>query len=217
MNNPIAVFDNLRDIYLRYLDSPFDLRYPNLVRERRDLLNRDGYLWRKPLIEAVPAYAVCGTDFRGMAHALLDASWGRHCTEELVEFIGCGAFGSNLQPYEHQRVAFRESVVAGRDVVVTTGTGSGKTECFLLPIIATLVRESIGWGTPAARDPHWNWWGHYTMTNDRRNWEPRIAQRAHENTGTRPAAIRALLLYPLNALVEDQPIALTKMEPPVLS
>ena len=36
MSNPIALFDDLREMYLRYLDSPFDLRYPDLVAERRD-------------------------------------------------------------------------------------------------------------------------------------------------------------------------------------
>jgi hypothetical protein len=70
MNNPIALFDTLRDLYLRYLDSPFDLRYPDLVRERRALLDRDGYLWREPLIEPVPAYPLCGRDFRRVAHDL---------------------------------------------------------------------------------------------------------------------------------------------------
>jgi DEAD/DEAH box helicase domain-containing protein len=58
MNNPIGVFRNLGDVYLRYLDSPFDLRYSCLVRERRAMLGRDGYLWREPLIEPVPAYPV---------------------------------------------------------------------------------------------------------------------------------------------------------------
>ena len=28
-----------------------------------------------------------------------------------------------------------QSLVEGRDVVITTGTGSGKTECFLVPLI----------------------------------------------------------------------------------
>ena len=37
MRNPTALFNNLREMYLRYLDSPFDLRYPDLVRERRSL------------------------------------------------------------------------------------------------------------------------------------------------------------------------------------
>jgi ATP-dependent helicase YprA (DUF1998 family) len=39
------------------------------------------------------------------------------------------------------------------------------------------------------------------MQGSRRRWAPRIPQRAHEN---RTPAIRALILYPLNALVEDQ-------------
>jgi hypothetical protein len=45
MSNPIALFDDLRDMYLRYLDSPFDLRYPELVAERRALLSVDGRLF----------------------------------------------------------------------------------------------------------------------------------------------------------------------------
>jgi hypothetical protein len=39
------------------------------------------------------------------------------------------------------------------------------------------------------------------MHGTQRRWAQRVSQRTHE---TRPAAIRALILYPLNALVEDQ-------------
>ena len=39
-------------------------------------------------------------------------------------------------PYRHQRTAFsRLAAGAGRSTVVATGTGSGKTECFLYPIL----------------------------------------------------------------------------------
>jgi len=213
MNNPLALFRNLRDLYLRYLDSPFDLRYADLVRERRELLNRDGYLWRWPLIEPVPAYPRCGVAFRGVAHELLDDSWGEPFAEQLADLVEPTLFtdprtGELWQPYLHQREVFRQSLVEGRDVVITTGTGSGKTECFLVPLIASLARESATWGAPLARDPHWDWWNHYTMNGTQRRWEPRIPQRAHENPAVRPAAVRALLLYPLNALVEDQLIRL---------
>lgn len=201
MNNPLALFRNLRDLYLRYLDSPFDLRYPDLVRERRALLDRDGYLWREPLIESVPTYPLCGRDFRGMAHDLLDMTWGVPAAEQLADFVGCGAFRPHFQPYEHQRRAFEESVVRKRDVVITTGTGSGKTECFLLPLLASLVAESTAWGVPDPRSPQWDWWDdrHKYFLGHNIRYAQRVAQRAHENQATRPAAIRGLLLYPLNA------------------
>jgi ATP-dependent helicase YprA (DUF1998 family) len=210
MNNPLGLFRNLRDLYLRYLDSPFDLRYPDLLNERRALLDRDGYLWREPLIEPVPAYPLCGQSFRGVAHDLLDAAWGIAAADELADFISCGAFRYDLQPYEHQRRTFEQSVVHGRDVVVTTGTGSGKTECFLLPVLASLIRESATWGIPNVRSPQWDWWNdrHKYFQGQNIRYAQRVAQRAHDNLTARPSAIRALLLYPLNALVEDQLIRL---------
>ena len=56
MSNPTSLFENLKDMYLRYLESPFDLRYDSLVDERRQLLDVDGRIYRLPLIEPVPAY-----------------------------------------------------------------------------------------------------------------------------------------------------------------
>ncbi len=210
MNNPLALFRNLRELYLRYLDSPFDLRYTELVRERRELLDRDGFLWREPLIEPIPAYPVCGRNFRAVAHDTLDGTWGSQPVDEFADFVACGAFRPDLQPYEHQRLAFEQSVACGRDVVVTTGTGSGKTECFVLPVLATLVRESTEWGTPAPRSPQWDWWDdrHKYFQGQNIRYAQRVAQCADEDQATRPAAVRAILLYPLNALVEDQLIRL---------
>src|SRR5207248_10472722 len=72
---------------------------------------------------------------------------------------------------------------------------------FLLPITASLVRESNSWQPPNPRPQQWDWWNHWTIRGSRRSFAPRIPQRAHE---TRLAAVRALILYPLNALVEDQ-------------
>ncbi len=204
MSNPLAIFESLRDTYLRYLDSPFDLRYPDLVAERRQLLDADGRLYRYPLIEPVPAYQTCGQTFQQVAQSLLGASWAPGALADLVGFVSQGLFPPSRELYAHQREVFQESVVQGRDVVVTTGTGSGKTECFLLPIAAALIRESSAWGAPGPRPAQWDWWNHWTMQGSRRRWAPRIPQRAHEDPAVRPAAVRALILYPLNALVEDQ-------------
>src|ERR1700683_3864678 len=207
MSNPIAIFEELRDTYFKYLDSPFDLRYPDLVSERRALLDMDGRLYRRPLIEPVPAYQFCGQTFVQAALALLASSWPQATVADLCAFVSNGLFPATLpngQPrelYSHQREVIEESVVHGHDVVVTTGTGSGKTECFLLPVAAALVRESVSWPAAGPRPAQWDWWNHWTMRGKNRAWAPRIPQRAHE---TRMAGVRALILYPLNALVEDQ-------------
>jgi DEAD/DEAH box helicase domain-containing protein len=203
MNNPLAIFESLRDTYLRYLDSPFDLRYHDLVEERRQLLDTDGRLYRYPLIEPVPAYQLCGQTFPQIAQSVLSSSWSQNDIGDLAEFVSQGLFPPTWQLYTHQRNVFAESVIHGHDVVVTTGTGSGKTECFLLPIAAALVRESTSWGAPGPQPVQWDWWNHSTPQGNRRKWAPRVAQRGHEST-SRPSAVRALILYPLNALVEDQ-------------
>ena len=83
MSNPIAIFENLRDTYFRYLDSPFDLRYPDLVAERRRLLDVDGRLYRHPLIEPVPAYQLCGQTFSQAAQALFGPTWPQPIVADL--------------------------------------------------------------------------------------------------------------------------------------
>jgi DEAD/DEAH box helicase domain-containing protein len=199
--NPIRLFENLRDLYLRYLDSPFDLRYEDVTRERRNLLDQDGRIYRHPLIEPVPAYRTSGESFRQAAKAILGGRWQASEVADVAAFVEQGLFPSSLRLYEHQRDAFEEVVVNRRDIVVTTGTGSGKTECFLLPVVASILKESASWAAPAQRPVQWDWWNHFTMQGGSRRWAGRVGQRSHER---RPAAVRALLLYPLNALVEDQ-------------
>lgn len=76
-------------------------------------------------------------------------------------------FDASLHPYRHQMAAWRAlRREPPRSVLVTSGTGSGKTECFLVPILNELVRQ--------------------------RQSEGRL-------TG-----VRALFLYPLNALINNQ-------------
>lgn len=203
MSNPVRFFENLRDMYLRYLDSPFDLRYQDLTAERRQLLDQDGRIYRRPLIEPIPAYRTSGQSFSQAAQALLSGNWQPGEIADAAGFISQGLFPPNLALHQHQFDVFRETVVNRTDTVVTTGTGSGKTECFLLPVIASLVRESRTWSAPGPRPAQWDWFNpnYFTMQGTQRRWAPRVSQRTHE---TRPAAIRALILYPLNALVEDQ-------------
>ena len=100
-------------------------------------------------------------------------------TEEANKLVG-GLWKRTDPPYRHQYDSWKtlkETIkVSGRDlvksIVVTTGTGSGKTECFMLPLVANLKEK----------------WG---------------------NNPTH--GIKAIFLYPLNALMEDQKIRLQKL------
>ena len=58
--DPFDVFDEIRGTYLRYLNSPFKMRYPSLMRERSRLMDRDGALYRDPRFEVIKAYKDSG-------------------------------------------------------------------------------------------------------------------------------------------------------------
>lgn len=188
LDNPFHVFDEIRHAFLRYLDSPFRLRYDALLEERRSLLDVDRQLYRLPLIEPVAPYELSGVTLAGACRQIGVAA-------EVAEFLSPGLFPAARELYRHQLNAWELSR-QGRAVVVTTGTGSGKTEAYLIPIFASLIEESArGWGHLRPGAANRLWW--------RQARQPRLPQRAHEPP-ERAAAVRALLLYPLNALIEDQ-------------
>lgn len=190
--NPLSVHDDLRDAYLRYFDTAFWLRDPRLMAERRALLEDSSLLFTDPLIEPVLPYDATKPLGAACEEAGISPRTG--------DVVGQALFGAFTPPGEpvmlraHQAEAvtrtFQPGTAAGRNVIVTSGTGSGKTESFLLPVLLRLVEESASWAPqPGPR----RWWD-----SPGGIWEP---SRGGE---TRPAAIRALVLYPTNALVEDQ-------------
>lgn len=193
MDDPVAIFDSLRSAYFRYLDSPFRLRYSALMKERRLLLDRDGQLYREPLYEPMAPYRSSGLDAVAAASALgAHPSVGEFLSQKLLE---PDPRGRPRQLYAHQMEAWRRSR-EGQSVVVTSGTGSGKTECYLIPILASLVEEAEReWSGRCPAPDGSYWWNRPRLS--------RSPQRGHEQ-GVRPMAVRALLLYPLNALIEDQ-------------
>jgi DEAD/DEAH box helicase domain-containing protein len=207
MTDPIEIFHSLKSAYLRYFDSPYDLRFEELVQLRRQLLDRDGVLYREVLIEPQPPYAGSGHDIRSAVSSALSASWSPGVRGDLAAAAEAGLFaprnGTPIELYTHQLEMLESSTARGEDAVILTGTGSGKTEAIYLPVLAALVRESASWARMGAA-PRNDWWAMDPPPGSgRRLYHPRISQRAYEQGGRLPA-IRALVLYPLNALAEDQ-------------
>ena len=44
-------------------------------------------------------------------------------------------------PYKHQYESWKTLLQDNKSIVVTSGTGSGKTECFMVPLISDLTKE----------------------------------------------------------------------------
>ncbi|MFE9772960.1 DEAD/DEAH box helicase [Streptomyces sp. NPDC005931] len=187
----LGAFGHLKDALFRYYNTPFGLADDRLERERQQLFDDDGGAWRNPLLEVRPRYATVDA---GIAASVQEAD----AAPELAELVQLGLLEGVPALYEHQHRALIAAVRHGRDVVVTAGTGSGKTESFMLPVLADLVRESAAW--PATKEPVNRWWG-----SPDGSYQP---QRAGENG--RHAAVRAMVLYPMNALVDDQMMRLRK-------
>ena len=70
----------------------------------------------------------------------LDDALKRALAKPAAEYAG-EAFPLDRRPYSHQLRAWRDLICDRKSVVVTTGTASGKTECFLVPILDDLVKE----------------------------------------------------------------------------
>jgi Lhr-like helicase len=185
--NPLRLQALLEQQYRRFYDSAYALADPQLAAERRWLMGQSG-LSTELILEPVAGYASSGRDFATFAaeHGLGD---------DVAEFVAPLMGGNEL--YEHQAEALRR-YLAGENVVVSAGTGSGKTESFLMPLLVHLVQESLKWqGTGARPQP---WWAHGNKF---------VAAREGE-TG-RAAGMRGLVLYPMNALVEDQMVRMRRI------
>ena len=201
----ISAFDKVRDSYVDYVKTAFGTQYPGLEAERERLLREPGTIAQEPWIEPVPRFRSSGKKVGDLTAADMPSM----TADEIAAFqdlAKCGLIG-DFELYEHQ-VEMLSKVLLGTNAVVTAGTGSGKTEAFLLPLFAYLIRESSSWGQPGEQLEHRDdWW---RDENWRNRWWPkgktaqrslRVPQRGNEN---RDAAMRGLILYPMNALVEDQ-------------
>lgn len=74
-------------------------------------------------------------------------------TEVLPDLSGRCGIGTEFKPYQHQLAAFKRlRMPGGKSTIVATGTGSGKTECFLYPVLDYVIRahqEGIAKGIKA--------------------------------------------------------------------
>lgn len=209
--DPMGAFEKIEDDYARYFEHAFKVKNEAVDEERMNTLKEGVNMSKKPYIELLPEYASVKGIGKGeeginkLAKKFADAFGGEEITKSFFsEFISKGLMRGLMEyftPYGHQ-IGMMEKAFAGEGVkykntVITAGTGSGKTESFLLPLLANIFKEAQNWGQAA---DHKNW---YEGVLEGGNHTPRYTPKQREGD-PRPAALRAIVLYPMNALVEDQ-------------
>src|ERR1022692_3650291 len=149
-----------------YIEATYHISDSALIEQRKKLLNRPGVIYQIPYIESTPRYQ-SGESFSAIKDLPSAALKVYAALSTAVDELPALLYDP---PYKHQSDAIRHSLVGGKNLLVMTGTGSGKTESFLLPILGKFAREAHASPTAFRDQP----------------------------------AIRSLILYPMNALVNDQ-------------
>jgi len=155
--DPLRLTNDVRESYIRYLISSFRIK-DQRIREQFYKEAKKFYYTNGPILEATPPFKK-GCYLKNLViEEILD--------ENIEKFIYEALPYLKTNPlYVHQQKAIKK-LSNGRNVVIASGTSSGKTECFLIPIYNHLLNEY--------------------------------------KKGKLTPGVRALLLYPMNALVNDQ-------------
>ncbi|MDA8682454.1 DEAD/DEAH box helicase [Porticoccaceae bacterium] len=190
--DPIGAWEDLKEHLKRYVKSAFGTNSKLFEEERQRLLDTPGVFFQEPYLEVLPAY-VAGKKLKELDTQNLPLM-SQEAIDAFCKVAGATLIPSDVSLYKHQEVMLTTAMNEGRKhCVVVTGTGSGKTEAFLLPVLASIINEAKSkWNAPAF--PYGKWPSKISWDDSRK----KIRQES------RTPAVRALLLYPMNALVEDQ-------------
>ncbi|MDA7681782.1 DEAD/DEAH box helicase [Verrucomicrobiales bacterium] len=193
MKDPIKVYDSIKESLVLYIETAFGSNSKTFKKERRELIFQEDGIFQEPLIEPIESYK-SGKSLEDLDEKDLPGL-SEKARKAFIEFIGSKLIQFPL--FDHQQKMLTQSL-QGNHCVVTSGTGSGKTESFLLPMLASIISEADTW---ESAKPTRDWNGQWCKDNGFK-WEKN--KRSDCWGEKREPAVRSLILYPMNALVEDQ-------------
>ena len=150
MRDPISAFEQVRENFILYIKTAFGTQFLGLEKEREKMLRQTNVFCRDPWIEPLPRYQGSGKSIRTLSAEDLPGL-DAQTRQDFQDLAACGLVG-DYELHRHQVEMLRQSL-SGQHCVVTAGTGSGKTEAFLLPLFAYLAAESRNWEAPSSKPP----------------------------------------------------------------
>src|SRR5262245_53813267 len=144
--NVFSVRDRLIGEYAQYVRSFMHIRDPRIAeRVEEDL--RLGLLWPEPLLQLNPSFEPGKWIDELVADGTLRSECGRIFRTWKAAPPGPGECRP-LRLYRHQEEAIR-AARGGHNYVLTTGTGSGKSLAYIVPIVDHVLRRGPGRGIRA--------------------------------------------------------------------
>lgn len=162
MLNPIEASEQIKDEFIGYITTSFQMADEDYSEQFRKELQRDGLVAKGPYLDVSDSF-VKGKSLSALIEEGVVSALFRELEGDIPD--GEKELQLNRTLYLHQEDAVRKAN-DNHNMVVTTGTGSGKTECFTIPIINYLLKE--------------------------------------KEQGKLDDGVRAILIYPMNALANDQ-------------
>ena len=162
MFSPISAAKNIKDEFIGYISTLFHISDKDYSAQFVAALQEEGAVSKGPYLAVSDSYKT-GKSLEQMIEEGEASPLFRNLEGDIPD--GEKEIQIDRGLYLHQERALRKTN-QGKNLIVTTGTGSGKTECFIIPIINHLLREA--------------------------------------EKGTLTSGDRAILIYPMNALANDQ-------------
>jgi len=136
--------DQLTNDYSQYVKSFIKIRDPRIKKYVDRQLN-DGVLWPEPLIQLNPSFEPGEWIDDLVQQGILHKECSRVFRIRKAETNGEGL---RLRLYRHQADAIHIAT-SKNDYVLTTGTGSGKSLAYIIPIVDHILKQGSGRGIQA--------------------------------------------------------------------
>ena len=161
--NPRETTEKIREDYQEYISSILTVKDTEITKLARQVVKSTGFV-KGPYLETTLPFKQ-GNSLSDLAEEGLISKEFSH--------MGKNIHFKDWKLRIHQEDALRHIISKKRNMIVSTGTGSGKTECYLYPVFNEIMREK---------------------------------ERGELDDG-----VRALLIFPMNALANDQQKKLRKL------
>ena len=124
--NSLNLFDKIKEKYLSFVLTTVCRNNQNLRNELEKIFKSDELIWRDIILQSTPEYLIVGKE--ELDPLSFDSKFKEFLKKKLP------------YPYYHQLSAWK-NILSGNNCVIATGTGSGKTEAFIMPLLNHCVKS----------------------------------------------------------------------------